>query len=110
MHIFSGKQHPAFGAVLPGTPLARRARGLAERQWTASGILANPASEFANNKPVGTLALGREVGLAAAATPFHDRVWAAGDALVGPSTVVEAMAQGRRAAAAVLASLAARTG
>jgi hypothetical protein len=64
----------------------------------ASGILANSAPEFARRKPVGALALGREAGLAASALPFQDRVWAAGDALVGPSTVVEAVAQGRRAA------------
>jgi glutamate synthase (NADPH/NADH) small chain len=41
-------------------------------------------------------------GLAAAPTSYGDRVWVAGDALVGPSTVVGAMAQGREAARAVL--------
>jgi glutamate synthase (NADPH/NADH) small chain len=41
-------------------------------------------------------------GLAAAPTSYDDRVWVAGDALVGPSTVVGAMAQGREAARAVL--------
>jgi NADPH-dependent glutamate synthase beta subunit-like oxidoreductase len=56
------RNDPAFAATLPGTPVARVAKGL----------------------------------------PFQDRVWAAGDALVGPSTVVEAMAQGRRAADAAL--------
>ena len=43
-----------------------------------------------------------EIGLAASPAPFADRIWVAGDALVGPSTVVGAMAQGRAAARAVL--------
>ena len=96
------RNDPAFAAQLPGAPVARVAEGLPPRRWLASGILACPAPEFARHKPVGALALGREEGLAASALPFQDRLWAAGDALVGPSTVVEAMAQGRRAADAVL--------
>lgn len=96
------RSDPAFAPTLPGTPVARVAKGLPGRRWLASGILANPAPEFARYKPVGVLALGREAGLAASALPFQDRLWTAGDALVGPSTVVEAMAQGRRAADAVL--------
>ncbi len=94
---------PAYRAVLPGTPVAREAKGLPDRRWLASGVLASPAPEFARHKPVGKLALGREAGLAAATLPFQERLWAAGDALVGPSTVVEAMAQGRRVAASILA-------
>ena len=43
-----------------------------------------------------------EVGFAAVPTPQAERVWVAGDALVGPSTVAGAMAQGRAAARAVL--------
>ncbi|HEV2033830.1 MAG TPA: FAD-dependent oxidoreductase [Candidatus Dormibacteraeota bacterium] len=43
-----------------------------------------------------------EVGFAAAPMPQAERVWVAGDALVGPSTVAGAMAQGRAAARAVL--------
>ena len=95
---------PAFATALPGTPLVGQAEGLADRRWLASGVLANPASAFAHHNPVGRLALAREVGLTASALPFQERLWAAGDALVGPSTVAEAMAQGRRAAAAVLAA------
>jgi glutamate synthase (NADPH/NADH) small chain len=41
-------------------------------------------------------------GLAAAPKPRAERVWVAGDALVGPSTVAGAMAQGKAAAEAVL--------
>jgi NADPH-dependent glutamate synthase beta subunit-like oxidoreductase len=101
---------PDFAPMLPGTPVRRQAPGLADRRWTASGIFATPASAFAHHYPVGSLALGREVGLSAAALPFQERVWAAGDALVGPSTVVEAMAQGRCAAAALLAARPTRPG
>jgi glutamate synthase (NADPH) small chain len=92
----------ALAAMLPGTPVARTASGVPDRRWLASGILASTASDFAFNKPVGQLALGRETGLASSALPFQERLWVAGDALVGPSTVVEAMAHGRRAAASVL--------
>ena len=42
------------------------------------------------------------IGLTAASTPVEGRVWVVGDSLVGPSTVVGAMAQGRTAARAVL--------
>jgi hypothetical protein len=95
---------PGFAAVLPGTPLPRLASGVPDRRWIASGVLANPASQFARYSPVGSLALGRETGLDGSAVPFQHRLWAAGDALVGPSTVIDAMAQGRRAAEAVLAA------
>lgn len=92
----------AFAAMLPGTPVARTVKGVPDRRWLASGILAGPASASGYHRPVGKLALGRETGLASSALPVQERVWVAGDALVGPSTVVEAMAQGRRAAASVL--------
>ena len=42
------------------------------------------------------------IGLAAASMPYEGRVWVVGDALVGPSTVVGAMAQGREAARSLL--------
>jgi glutamate synthase (NADPH) small chain len=96
------RNDPTFAAMLPGTPVPRRPKGVPDRRWLASGILANPASAFAYHKPVGELALGREAGLAGSALPFQERLWVAGDALVGPSTVAEAMAQGRRAAISVL--------
>ncbi len=101
---------PAFAAVLPGTPVQKVASGVPDRRWTASGVLANRASAFANHNDVGTLALGREVALWAAALPVSERLWVVGDALTGPATVVEAMAQGRRAAAAVLDARPARPG
>ena len=49
------------------------------------------------------------VGLDAAQVPRGDRIWVVGDALVGPATVVGAMAQGREAARAVLETCRPRT-
>ncbi len=93
---------PRFTETYPALPLRRSVKGVPDRTWLASGILANNASAAAFESPVGKLALGREVGLVAAQLPIERRTWVAGDALVGPSTVVEAMAQGRRAAGAII--------
>ncbi len=101
---------PAFAAAVPGASQRREACGLPDRRWTASGVLAAPASAAAHRYPVGRLALRREQGLWEAAFAPQDRLFVAGDALVGPSTVVEAMAQGRRAAAALLAARPTRPG
>lgn len=95
---------PEFAPFAPGRPVERRASGLADRRWQASGILSGRIED----QRVGRLALGREAGLQAASRPFHERVWVTGDALVGPSTVVEAMSQGRRTAHALLATLLSR--
>ncbi len=100
----------AFAPVAPGTPLKKAPVGLPDRRFTASGILAGPASPAAFGYPVGRLALGRERGVELAALAVHERTWVVGDALVGPSTVVEAMAQGRRAATAILRARPARPG
>jgi glutamate synthase (NADPH) small chain len=96
------RSDPSFATVLPGTPVAKSSSRVPDRRWRASGILAGPASAYAHHSPVGTLALGREVALWSAALPVSERLWVVGDALTGPATVVEAMSQGRRAAAAVL--------
>lgn len=93
---------PAFATMLPGTPVRRQSTGVPDRRWQGSGLLGVAAAPAARGRPVGTLALGREAALVRAGLPVQDRLWAAGDALVGPSTVVEAMAQGRRAARALL--------
>jgi glutamate synthase (NADPH) small chain len=95
---------PQLAALAPGTPVARRATGVPDRQWLASGIMAGPDPAQASGNLVGRLALGRESALAAAAVPVNERVWVAGDALSGPSTVVEAMAQGQVAAESILRS------
>ena len=104
------RNDPAFASATPGAPRRRAASGLADRRWSASGVLAGPASAFAHHYPVGHLALEREQGLWAAAFATRDGLFVAGDALVGPSTVVEAMAQGRRAATALLAARPVRPG
>jgi len=101
---------PGLAGLLAGPPAeglpAERpsAGGIPDRRWQASGILSDRARAYAHDEPVGRLALRREAGLAASAVPLRDGLWAAGDALTGPSTVAEAMAQGRRAAAAVIAA------
>lgn len=66
-----------------------------DRRWLASGI-------FARNNSVGQLAWEKEYGLRVSLSPKRDRLWLAGDALVGPSTVVGSMAQGKLAARALL--------
>ena len=96
------RNDPEFVAALPGTPVRKVTDGVADRRWQASGILSDRRSTFAHGRPVGRMALGREVTLADSAHPYRERTWVAGDALAGPSTVVEAMAQGRRAAQAIL--------
>lgn len=93
---------PSYTSVLPGTPMRKTTPPVADRRWTASGLLANSASSYAHHSPVGSLALARESALWASALAVRERVWVAGDALTGPATVVEAMAQGRRAAASIL--------
>ena len=85
-----------------GTLVPRRVGGLPDRRWQGSGIFANPAPPFARHQPVGALARGREHARREAALPRKERTWVAGDALVGPATVVEAMSQGKRAAEAIL--------
>ncbi|MDA8297166.1 MAG: FAD-dependent oxidoreductase [Actinomycetota bacterium] len=93
---------PGFAALVPSAPLRRQARGIPPREWQASGLLAGGTPPFARRQPVGRLALGREVGRLSAGLGAGERIWVAGDALVGPATVVEAMAQGRRAAQSIL--------
>lgn len=93
---------PSFASALPGVPVARRAAGLPDRRWQGSGILACDPPPFARHQPIGQLALGREHARVQSALAVSERIWVAGDALVGPATVVEAMAQGRRVALAIL--------
>ncbi len=89
-------------AQLPAVPVRKRFEGEPLPRWRTSGVLAHPASTACFGYPVGSLSLDREVGLWAAPIPRRSRVWVVGDALTGPGTVVEAMAQGRRAARAIL--------
>ncbi len=93
---------PDVSGIGQGVPVAKTVPALADRRWQASGLLANPAPPFARNRPVGTLALGREHATTLATLPRRPRTWFVGDALVGPSTVVEAMAHGKAAARAIV--------
>ncbi len=73
----------------------------ADWRWVTSGLMAGHTAA----------ARGRDAEriLERAALPVGAGVWAAGDALAGPGTVVEAMAQGRRAGEGVLAAMPVRT-
>jgi glutamate synthase (NADPH/NADH) small chain len=94
---------PTFSSLLPSNPVRREASGVPDRQWSASGLLAAGATR-PGRRPIGELSLGRERAVQLASLPVADGVWVAGDALVGPATVVEAMAQGRKVAASILAA------
>ena len=85
-----------------GVPLRKEVPELPDRRWIGTGILAEPAPAFARRQPVGRLAVGREQARIASGLPRRARTWFVGDALIGPSTVVEAMAQGQQAARAIL--------
>lgn len=93
---------PDLTGSYPGLPLRPADPALPDRRSLASGILAETEVAFARNQPVGHLAARRESSRELSALARAERTWVAGDALVGPSTVVEAMAQGAQAARAVL--------
>ena len=61
----------SYAEMLPGVPIRKTVTDRADQRWTASGILANPASVYAHRSPVGQLALGRETALWAAALPVE---------------------------------------
>ncbi|MDA8357191.1 MAG: FAD-dependent oxidoreductase [Actinomycetota bacterium] len=93
---------PDFASILGRVPEPKVIPNFPDRHWIASGILANSSPPFARYQNVGRLALGREHGRVAAGLARASRTWVVGDALIGPSTVVEAMAQGKRAAQSIL--------
>jgi len=95
---------PGLVEALGGLPVRKHAPPVPDRHWAASGITSEAASRvaWARGQAIGRLALAREGARTAAALPRRPRVWTAGDALTGPSTVVEAMAQGKQAAEAIV--------
>jgi glutamate synthase (NADPH/NADH) small chain len=101
---------PAMAGHSPGVPIRKTAPAYLDRRWLASGLMANPAPVFAHQQPVGLLALGRESVRVLAGEPRTERVWTVGDGLTGPSTVVEAMAQGKEAARSIVEALPRRSG
>ena len=93
---------PALDGFAPTKPIARLMPDVLDRRLQASGLPAAGAPAFARHRRIGELSQVREIGRLSAALGSVDRVYVAGDALIGPSSVVEAMAQGRRAAEAIL--------
>ena len=71
--------------------------------WTSSGLMAARSPRSPRGVPIGELAYARERRAQQATQPIGDRIWVAGDAVAGPSTVAEAMAHGFRVAGAILA-------
>jgi glutamate synthase (NADPH/NADH) small chain len=92
----------AMAKIAKEVPVRKSFSGLPDRRWIASGIFGNPAPVGARGLPVGSMSYGREMARLVAMIPRTERLWVVGDALVGPSTVVEAMAQGRDAAWSIL--------
>lgn len=73
-----------------------------DRVWLASGITYPKVTHWARGNNIGKLALLRESALWEASFRRQGTVFVIGDALIGPSTVVEAMAHGKKAADAIL--------
>lgn len=96
---------PKLAGVLPGLPLRKSLPELADRRWLASGILSAAPNEWSRNLDVGALAMGRELLRQRAVMALRERIWVVGDSLGGPSTVVEAMAQGKLAAQGIVNEL-----
>ncbi|MHB8342522.1 MAG: FAD-dependent oxidoreductase, partial [Mycobacteriales bacterium] len=93
---------PLLTGSYPGLPVRYQDDGLPDRRWLASGILAEADVAFARHQSVGRLSVRREAKRELAGLARAERLWVAGDALIGPSTVVEAMAQGAEAARSIL--------
>jgi len=93
---------PVLVGFAPTKPIARLLPDVPDRRLQASGLPAAGAPAFARHRRIGELSQMREIGRLSAALGSIDRVYVAGDALIGPSSVIEAMAQGRRAAEAIL--------
>jgi glutamate synthase (NADPH/NADH) small chain len=93
-----------LNAMISNVPIAKKFTGLASREWIGSGLVGQSVMQFGKLKHIGQLSLDREVGLLEAAIARRDKIWVVGDALIGPATVVEAMAHGRNAAISILKS------
>ncbi len=86
-------------------PFRKKTPEMIDRVWQASGITAVKEVKWARGQSVGNLSIARENARLKAGFPITDNVWVVGDALVGPSTVVEAMAHGKNAAVSILTHL-----
>lgn len=92
---------PSWIASVPGLAERKEVGELPSRHWLASGLF---AGEPLRGLRVGELAWSRDRARRRAAAWRQARTWAIGDVLVGPSTVVEAMAHGRRVGEEILAA------
>ncbi len=90
---------PEWAEQLPSLQREPRRQTPPPAEWIGSGLFGPSGADIT---PIGLRALRREAGVERAALPVHERVWLCGDALTGPGTVVEAMAQGKRVAEAIL--------
>ncbi len=88
-----------FEEFAPQSPLRADPKSFVDRTWLGSGMF-HPS----HNSGIGPLSWAREQTTTAARRPYAKNVFVVGDALIGPSTVVEAMAQGREAARTILRS------
>lgn len=88
---------PELSGLFEGLPLKppKAEAQFPDRRWVGSGI-------FSAKSEIGRKAWEGEYCLRYSALPKGDRLWLVGDALVGPATVVRAMAQGRQAARGIL--------
>ncbi len=94
---------PELLANFPSLPVRKEVPVIKDRHWMASGIFNGLPNDVSRRMPVGELAVGRERARSRAQFALGDRVFVVGDSLIGPSTVVEAMAQGRKLGASLLA-------
>lgn len=92
----------AFAQWLSGPSAQSPIQDTPDRRWQASGVLSAGKPAFARHQAIGSVSMRREERRILASRGASKRVWVVGDALVGPCTVVEAMAQGKSAAQAVL--------
>lgn len=95
---------PGFSSEFVPMPKTRAISWQDNMRWAASGILATKSSPVTYSMEVGNLSLRREDALLQAGTAYKDRLWVIGDALIGPATVVEAMAHGKKCAGSIIHS------
>ena len=88
-----------FSPIAPKVPVHGDPDEFIDRTWLASGMF-----HESHNTAIGNTSWSRQQLTDAATRPFANGVYVIGDALIGPSTVVEAMAQGREAGRAIIRS------
>lgn len=90
-----------FGPFAPSAPFRPNEASDVDFGWISSGMF----SHGSKNQNIGPLSWRRDISTHRSRVPFAPRIFVAGDALIGQSTVVEAMAQGREAARQLMVTL-----